>query len=82
MISFKEYFLKRVKGGVFFVGGFFSLVMGAIFGATFPNFQFVIWIFLVVGLISLGYGIYLINKIRYERENKSHRVYHYKGGFR
>ena len=80
-MEFKEYVTKHLKGAAFFIGGFIIILSSIVISALSPDYSFLSWIITIIGLICLVYGIYLIHKLKYERESSGQRVYHYKGRY-
>lgn len=78
MIGFKEYTIRKLKAGALVGCGLALLMMGMYVGMYIPSLT---WVFLILGLLLFGYGLYVVNKLRYERENEGARLYHYKGRF-
>lgn len=78
MISYEEYGLRKIKAGVFIFIGFFLMCLSLFLSLYMPKLT---WFIFVPGLILFLWGLLIINKLRYERENEGHRLYHYKGRF-
>lgn len=77
-MNYGEYAARKFKAIALMFLGIFIMLGGIILGST----SEIIGIFsLITGLPLFGYGIYTLNKLRYERENEGTRVYQYKGRF-
>lgn len=73
-MEYIEYLKIRFKGmgflllgGIVFTAGLFYLLTAIIL--------------VPLGLIMMGYGIFILNKLRWDREQQGNRLFHYRGGF-
>ncbi|MFH0701057.1 MAG: hypothetical protein V2A62_01325 [Candidatus Woesearchaeota archaeon] len=82
MIDFEEYTKRKIKAAVFAFVGLVFLVLGMVIEVVYEiSIPVLSWVLLIIGLASFIYGSYLLNKLKYERENEGSRLYHYKGKF-